>query len=600
MISPTEYKKKRRYSVPDFISQTADTIFLLSVLHTIQEENRVMNSISAVAMAIACTFYPATADGERIADTLPDLVISSEDNYWQTGTCTEVTDENAGVIVNENDKKQLWEGFGGTFNEMGWDALSDAPSEIPAAMKLLFDADEGANFIYGRVPIGASDYAMDWYTLDETADDYEMKHFSIDRDRSYLIPFIKAALEVNPDLHLWASPWIPPLWMKDPSGNMKDDPKTLEAYALYLARFIEEYGRENIRIEAVHPQNEPGFARIRWTGPLFIAFIKNYLGPEFEERTIDAEIWCGTMSHPDDGDIAKACMNDEEAMKYVTGFGLQWNLDSIVATLSQKGRVWQTEHRCGNYNFAAKYWDQSRYDPDKPQNDHRYGEESWLHIRDWVRAGVTSYCAWNMVLDTYGKSLGKWPQNALLVVDRTAGKLIVTPAYYVFRHFSQYITPGAIHIGCGTIGINALAFLNPDGSIVTEVLNKTDSLQTMTIGIRGKGYRFEVPAHGWATLHTGAPTVSRNSSIDNQRRDNRQGVRVIHTRNGYMMTLPPSRKQRRIELLTPSGRLLESQALPEGCLKFQLSSHRDIPVGLLIARIVCGSEAATVRLFSMP
>ena len=554
-----------------------------------------MNRIPATVIAIACTLYLAAADGEPIADTLPDLVISGEGNYWQTGTRTEVPDENAVVVVNENDTKQVWEGFGGTFNEMGWDALSDAPSEIPAAMKLLFDADEGANFMYGRVPVGASDYAMDWYTLDETADDYEMKHFSIDHDRNYLIPFIRAALEVNPDLHLWASPWIPPLWMKDPSGNMKDDPKTLEAYALYIARFIEEYGSENIRIEAIHPQNEPGFARVRWTSPLFIGFIKNYLGPKLEEREIDAEIWCGTMSHPDDGEIAKACMNDDEAMKYITGFGLQWNLDSIVATLSQKGRVWQTEHRCGNYNFAAKYWDQSRYDPDKPQNDHRYGEESWLHIRDWVRAGVTSYCAWNMVLDTYGKSLGKWPQNALLVVDRTTKKLIATPAYYVFRHFSQYIAPGATHIGCGTIGINALAFLNPDGSIITEILNKTDSLQTITIAVRGKGYRFEVPAHGWATLRVGGTTVSRNSTVGNRHQDDRRGVRITPARDGCMITLPPSRQQGRIELLTPSGRLLESQALPEGCRKFQFSGHRDMPAGLLIVRVVSEGETVTLH-----
>ena len=36
-------------------------------------------------------------------------------------------------------------------------------------MKLLFDAQDGANFVYGRLPIGASDYAMSWYTLDDTA-----------------------------------------------------------------------------------------------------------------------------------------------------------------------------------------------------------------------------------------------------------------------------------------------------------------------------------------------------------------------------------------------------------------------------------------------
>ena len=38
-------------------------------------------------------------------------------------------------------------------------------------------------------------------------------------------------------------------------------------------------------------------------------------------------------------------------MKYVKGFGVQWNLQTAVATLAPKGPVMQTEHRCGNYNF---------------------------------------------------------------------------------------------------------------------------------------------------------------------------------------------------------------------------------------------------------
>ena len=38
-------------------------------------------------------------------------------------------------------------------------------------MRLLFGATDGARFAFGRIPIGASDYAINRYTLDETADD---------------------------------------------------------------------------------------------------------------------------------------------------------------------------------------------------------------------------------------------------------------------------------------------------------------------------------------------------------------------------------------------------------------------------------------------
>lgn len=444
-----------------------------------------------------------TTDGTTTsgAPLLPALVTSGPEAYWNTeGSVTEVTTA-AELSVDESTTHQRWDGFGGTFNEMGWDALAVVSSEIEYALTLLFDAEAGANFAYGRIPIGASDYSMSWYTLAETTNDYAMEDFSIARDQEMLIPFIKAAQEIKPDLRFFASPWVVPSWMMDSGRNMRSDAQTLEAHALYFAKFVEAYTGEGIEIEAIHTQNEPGYARVRWTHELFIDFIKSYLGPEFEESNVSAEIWCGTMSHPDDADIATTIANDPEAMEYVKGFGLQWNLQSTVATLAPKGPVMQTEHKCGNYNFESDYWDQSRYDPNQAQNDHLYGEESWQNIRDWIVAGVNSYVAWNMVLDTVGKSLDGWPQNALLVVDRAEQALIVTPAYYAFRHFSQYIAPGATRVEISGSD-DALAFKNPDGSVITEIYNSGSSAKTTTVAVSGGTYQFDVPAHGWATLRT--------------------------------------------------------------------------------------------------
>lgn len=445
----------------------------------------------------------STGGGSGGGATAPELVTSAANAYWNTqARATVVTSGTADLTVDARTTFQRFDGFGGTFNEAGWDALSVlSAQDVTNALKLLFDAREGANFVYGRLPIGASDYALSWYTLAETPNDYTMTNFSIARDRQALIPYIKAALQVRPDIRLWASPWIPPPWMKDSAGNMKSDAQTQEAYALYLAKFVEEYAKEGLTIRAVHPQNEPGYASVRWTQTLFINFFKTYLGPKFAERNLAAEIWCGTMSHPNDGVIATTLAADPDAVKYVKGFGLQWNLQSTVAALAPKGPVWQTEHKCGNYDFAAPYWDQSRYDPDKPQNDHLYGEESWQLIRDWMVAGVNSYSAWNMVLDTVGKSLANWPQNAPLVVDRSARRLIVTPAYYAFRHFSQYVTPGATRIQVSG-STDAVAFKNLDGSIVTQVYNKGTAAKRTTVAVNGGLYQFDVPAHGWATLRS--------------------------------------------------------------------------------------------------
>src|SRR5690606_19504276 len=324
---------------------------------------------------------------------------------------------------------------------------------------------------WGRIPMGASDYAISRYTLAETPNDFAMDDFSIERDRQMLIPFIKAALAAKSDVRLWASPWSPPAWMKtnnDINGltggseaNMKSEPEILDAYSLYFAKFVEEYAAEGLVIEHVEPQNEPGYATrypsCLWSPNLLRDFIRDYLGPTFAERGITAEIWLGTMSAPEDTAHLDAVRNDSAANQFIKGYGLQWNTMGSVGTLASTGNpVIQTEHKCGNYPWET-------WDPNQPPNDHAYGVESWGLIRDWLQAGVHIYSAWNMVLDTLGHNSDEerpWPQNALLVVDRSAGTFRATAAYHVFRHLSAFVQPGATRLG--TTGGDALAFKNPD------------------------------------------------------------------------------------------------------------------------------------------
>ncbi len=456
-----------------------------------------------------------TASGGRATGgtaSEPRFVTTAQGAYWQTGTVTEVTSGTADVTVNDTTTYQTWDGFGGTFNEVGWYVLSmlDATSR-DRAIQLLFDAQAGARFVYGRIPIGASDYAMSRYTLAETANDTTMSSFSIARDREKLIPYIKAALAVNPNLHLWASPWTPPVWMKSNNtydgGSMKDDAQALQANALYLAKFVEEYAKEGIKIEAVHPQNEPGYETrypsCLWTAALYTKFVRDYLGPTFTSRNVTAQIYLGTMSNADagkDGTIISTLTADSSAVKYIKGFGLQWNMISSVSGLTSRNLpIVQTEHKCGNYP-----WNPSglpAFNPDTAPNDYPYAVESWGYIRDWIKAGVTSYSAWNMVLDTAGKNLDSqrpWPQNALLTVNTSSKTLTVTPVYYVFRHVSQYVDPGARRVG--TTGGDALAFKNPDGSIVT-VLYNSGAAKRAILAVADKKLQFDMPANGWATVN---------------------------------------------------------------------------------------------------
>jgi glucosylceramidase len=429
----------------------------------------------------------------------------------------------ATVTVDANRMHQAWIGFGGTFNEMGWDALGElSAADRDRAIRLLFSATEGANFAWGRIPIGASDYAIDRYTLNENAGDYAMNMFSMERDRERLIPYVKAALAVKPNVRLWGSAWTPPTWMKNPAefdatdagpngeaatytSFMKNDAQTLTAYALYLARWVEEWEREGIPIDSVFPQNEPDYATrypsCRWDAGLLGTFVGQYLGPTFETRNLDTEIWFGTLSNNDSamyqghiGGLMGA------AAEFSVGVGLQWNTMGHTSELAARDfLVMQTEHRCGNYPFSVP--GTPAFNPDRPANDHAYAVESWGYLRDWLKAGVNIYMAWNMVLDTAGKNLDvqrPWPQNALLVVDRAQNRLFETPTYYVFRHFSYFVDPGATRIEA--TGGDAVAFRNPDGRTVAVVHNSASQAAMINVAMGGSTFQIQVPAQGWATL----------------------------------------------------------------------------------------------------
>ncbi|HXS18819.1 MAG TPA: glycoside hydrolase family 30 beta sandwich domain-containing protein [Polyangiaceae bacterium] len=437
-----------------------------------------------------------------------DFVTSAPNAYWKPGELEPATGS-ATITVNDGQVLGPWRGFGGTFNEKGWEAmkaLSQADRDL--AMQLLFDRANGAAFTHGRIPIGSSDYALNRYSLNETSGDFEMENFSLERDRRDLIPYIKAALAVRGDIHFWGSPWSPPTWMKTNNafdrGNMKEDGDTLDAHALYLARFVEEYEKEGIIVEAIHPQNEPGYLQdypsCGWSPDLMTKYIRDHLGPLFADRLPNTEIWLGTMSAPGDKNIVDTVMTTSAAANYVTGIGVQWGQDQYVGGYisSYQKPVMQTEHRCGNFPNGNN--------TTRAPNDDAYARESWGYIRTYINYGVSYYMAWNMVLDTAGRNLDEvrpWAQNALLAVDVNAKSLIITPTYYVFRHVAQYVDPGASRVAVQ--GGESLAWKNPDGDIVLVTYNGQGSPAEQTVAIGGSTYRITVPGQGWATVNFQAP-----------------------------------------------------------------------------------------------
>src|SRR5690606_29952239 len=126
----------------------------------------------------------------------------------------------------------------------------------------------------------------------------------------------------------------------------------------------------------------------------------------------DREVWLGTMSNTTSDSIVGSVMGNATAASYVKGIGLQWgqvqNAQKYVNNYDVP--VMQTEHQCGNNPWEG-------HDQSRAPNDYAYGVESWNRIKEWLNTGVNSYLAWNMVLDTVGRSLDTvrpWAQNALI------------------------------------------------------------------------------------------------------------------------------------------------------------------------------------------
>src|SRR5690606_13880331 len=94
---------------------------------------------------------------------------------------------------------------------------------------------QGAGIDYLRITIGASDFSLKDFTYNDVIDDTLMHHFSLDPEKTDLLPVLKEILMVNPAIKIMASPWSAPGWMKT-NGSMiggQLKPEYNRAYARY-------------------------------------------------------------------------------------------------------------------------------------------------------------------------------------------------------------------------------------------------------------------------------------------------------------------------------------------------------------------------------
>ena len=431
-------------------------------------------------------------------------VCTTEKQAWQVGTV-----KSGGAVSGTNlklsgERFQTVKGFGGCFNELGEAALRKMPARRQEEVMQALFGDEGCRFGFCRLPMGASDYALEWYSLDEHDGDYAMEHFSVARDEQYLLPYVKRALAVRKGIEFFASPWSPPTWMKTHKvcnhGTMRWEPAVLKAYALYFEKFVRAYQERGVNVTQVHVQNEPmsdqKFPSCVWTGDQMREFIASYIGPHFEKNKVPAEVWLGTINGPETDhrwahtrfdQFANNVLSDPVAAKYTKGVAYQWaGKNALQQTHLAYPHVplIQSENECGD-----------------GQNNWRYALYVWELMQHYFTNSVVAYVYWNMILEESGVSTWGWRQNSMITVHPQTGEPAYRHEFYMMKHLARYVMPGAVRLGLtGPWTSNALAFENPDKSVVLALANPFGNPRQLAFEAGGTGMEVMLEASSMNTF----------------------------------------------------------------------------------------------------
>ena len=453
--------------------------------------------------------------------------VSTNGSYWRMQT-RELTDNvgMAQVIIRTDQPQQTFKGWGTCFNELDYDAmmlLSAADRDL--FVKRAFNPNGDLRLTVGRISVGASDYANDWYSCDETtangtnadgtqnyATDFSMEHFTIARDLQKVIPSIKLALAQQPAMTFWASPWSPPQWMKTnkhyaqrrtntngcpfdvaPMNNDQfiDDPDYYNAYCLYFDKFIQAYKAQGINITGLAYQNEaysytpyPGCS---WKPATTAKFLGKYLGPYMAEHQPGLTLIMGTCN-TNNWDVYNTILSDADVRKYCKQVGLQWEGGQQIANIRKTFpdyELVQTESECGSGTF-----------------DWNAAAHTFQLCNHYLAGGVTTYTYWNAILKDLGYSTWGWRQNALVQVSTATNQATYCPEFYAYKHYTHFVPAGSKILTCDEQNLVTSA-LTPDGNVVVIAGNDGTTAKTLTVDIDGKALVLQLQPKSFSTYVVG-------------------------------------------------------------------------------------------------
>ena len=450
----------------------------------------------------------------RIIESVP-----SQNLYYQESLCQDGNipkwQERGIINVYDDIQYQQIMGIGGAFTESAaynYSLLTEAQKKD--FMEKLFSREKGLGYNFGRCHINSCDFSLDIYSYVRDGDK-DLSTFTLERERKYVIPFIKDAQKyTGEELVLFASPWSPPAYMKEnesviEGGCLKEAYKAL--WAKYYARYIKEMEKEGITISAVSVQNEPNAIQ-PWESCSYSAkqeaeFIEKYLAP-----TLDAEglshikiiIWDHNKERV--YDRAKTILSSPAVNKRVWAVGHHWysgdHFEGLRLVHEQFDKVLISTEICGLIN------------EDPIGLAEKYAKEMCEDFNNFTGY----FCDWNMLLDEQGgpyhNRTRKPKPGQKIFEDKSKGchapvlyntqtkELNYTPIYYYIGHFSKYIQKGAVRVATTKhdYRLHTAAFQNPDGSVILVAMNPTDDRQPAIVRRNGICTKAELEPHSIMTV----------------------------------------------------------------------------------------------------
>jgi glucosylceramidase len=413
--------------------------------------------------------------------------------------------------------KQEMLGFGGALTDSTCYVFGQMKVDERAAMMHDLFSPTEMNLNVCRTCIGASDYSRSAYTFDESdTADPELKKFSIEHDKAYILPMLKEIKKANPEMFLFSSPWTPPGWMKTGGsmlgGSMRKH--SYDPYAKYFVKFLEAYKADGVHIDAVTVQNEVDadqdgrMPACLWGQEYEIEFVKDHLGPALRSAGFKTKIWVLDHNYALWG-RAIAELSDAKAYEFIDG--IAWH--GYVGDAAAMTRVHEA------FPEKGAYWTEGGPDvtaPDYTTDWAKWGEVFNSTLNNWSR----SITAWNLALDEKGNpNIGPFPCGGTVTVEggTEAGgshKITKSGQYWAFAHYSRHVTRGAKvfatnGVEAASIGglidnkpskaLSHSGFRNPDGSMVVVLANRGDERRVQLVH-GASSLEMTLPADSLSTL----------------------------------------------------------------------------------------------------